>query len=82
MRCHRDLKAPERDVNGETPSHSMQRYRFPASVVLESAYALGDALLGRRTWDEEEVLMERNVLLGPNDNTANNLVEKVRQRGV
>jgi hypothetical protein len=78
--CHRDMEAPTRGVGGDTPKHSVPPFRFPASVTLLSSYPLGDALLGRRKWDDPEVLMERNILLGPDDARAKQYVDEKRQK--
>jgi hypothetical protein len=78
--CHRDLQAPVKTVNGETPKHSLPPFRFPAAIHLESSYPLGDALIGRRRWDDPEVLIERNILLGPYDAIAFAYVQSKRQK--
>jgi hypothetical protein len=41
---------------------------------------LGDALLGRRRWDDPEVLADRDVLLGPDDDAAKRYVEQKRNK--
>lgn len=78
--CHRDLEAPSKGVGGDRPTHSVPPFRFPASSYMESSYALGDALLGRRKWTDPEVLYQRDVLLGTDDRMAWVLVEKVRSK--
>jgi hypothetical protein len=42
-------------------------------------YPVGDALLGLRSWDDHEVLEERNVLLGPDRKAAMRHVRRVRE---
>ncbi len=80
--CHRDLEAPARGVGGEIPTHSVPPFRFPAAIYLESSYPLGDALLARRRWDDPEVVLERNILLGPDHDLALNYVEEKRKKMV
>jgi len=38
--CHRDMEAPARGVGGDIPTHSVPPFRFPAALLLESAYPL------------------------------------------
>jgi len=78
--CHRDLEAPVRGVGGEMPTHSVPPFRFPAALLMESSYALGDALLGRRKWNDPEVLLERDILLGADDNKANQYIAEKRRK--
>ena len=80
--CHRNLEAPARGVNGDVPTHSLPPFRFAGSVVLESSSALGDALVGRRKWTDPEVIGERDILLGNDDDAALALVEDIRGRMV
>ena len=59
-------------------THSLPIGRFPASLIVENVYALGDALLVKRRWDDPEVLEIRDILLGSDDHAAWRLVEEVR----
>lgn len=77
--CHRDLEAPLRGVGGDIPSHSVPPFRFPASIHIPSSYPLGDALLGRRKYDDPEVILDIQRLLGPDDAVAADFVTKARQ---
>jgi hypothetical protein len=74
------MEAPARGVGGEIPTHSVPPFRFPASLVLPSSYPLGDALLGRRRWDDPEVLLERDILLGPDHARAKQYVTEKRRK--
>jgi hypothetical protein len=74
------MEAPARGVGGDIPTHSVPPFRFPASIVLPSSYPLGDALLGRRRWDDPEVLLERDILLGPDHAAAKQYVEQKRRK--
>ena len=78
--CHRDLEAPDRDINGQTPWFGRPDYRFPGSVVLQSSSALGDALVGRRKWTDPQVVEERDVLLGSDREKSLRYVTAVRAR--
>ena len=77
--CHRNLEAPARGVGGDIPTHSVPPFRFPASLVLESSSALGDALVARRRWDDPEVLSERDILFGPDHEKAGAYVRQTRE---
>src|SRR4030095_11236151 len=68
--CHRDLVAPQRGGGGDKGGRALPPFRFPAAVYMESSYALGDALLGRRKWSDPEVLEQRDILLGNDDDAA------------
>ena len=80
--CHRDLEAPGRGVSGDRPSHSLPPFRFPGAIYMESSYALGDALLGRRKWTDEEAIKQRNMVLGDDDEVAGRFIEEARGRMV
>jgi hypothetical protein len=80
--CHRGLEAPSRGVGGDIPTHSLPPFRFPASIVLPSSYPLGDALIGRRKWDDPEVLSQRDILLGPDHHLALTFVKQNREKMV
>ena len=49
-------------------------------MVLGSTSALGDALVGRRKWTDVEVIRERNILLGPDSDAAQNYITNIRAR--
>jgi len=76
----RDLEAPAKTVNGEIPKYSLPPFRFPAAINLGSSYPLGDALIARRRWDDPEVLAERDILFGPDDQLALAYVQTKRQK--
>jgi len=76
--CHRDLEAPSRGVGGDRPRHSLPRFRFPGAIWMESSYAMGDALLGRRKWTDEEAISQRNIVLGSDDELARWFVGEAR----
>jgi hypothetical protein len=80
--CHRDLEAHSQGVNGEIPTHSQPPFRFPAAVYLESALALTNALVSYRKWTDIEILMERNILLGPNQSHSLAFIHEIRLRQV
>ncbi len=48
--------------------------------MLESSSALGDALVARRRWDDPEVLAERDILFGPNEQMAKAYVRRTREK--
>ncbi|PWY72887.1 hypothetical protein BO70DRAFT_320149 [Aspergillus heteromorphus CBS 117.55] len=60
------------------PSH-FQGYAGDDSR-LESASALGEALMGRREWKDRKVIHQRNMALGSDDAIALGFVKKVRDR--
>jgi len=78
--CHLDLEVPGRDPSGYGPRLGAPKERFGGSVVLGSTSALGDALVGRRKWTDVEVIRERNILLGPDSDAAQNYIMNIRAR--
>jgi hypothetical protein len=78
--CHRDLEAPVSGPYGQLPLLGRPTYRFPGSVILASTSALGDALIGRRKWTDPQVLQERDIVLGDDDDRAHTFVSQVRKR--
>ena len=76
--CHRDLVAPKRGVGGDLVTGSYPPFRFPADVAIESSYPLGDALLGRRPYNDPQVHKNCEVFLGDDSEAAWKLVEEVR----
>ena len=78
--CHRDLVAPKRGVGGDLVKKSCPLFRFPADIMMESSYPLGDALLGRRPYDDPYVHRDCQVLLGEDARAAWKCVENVRSK--
>jgi hypothetical protein len=76
--CHRDMFAPRRGVGGDTVSFSCPLYRFAAGVHMPSSSALCDALIGRRSWEDPEVLHERDILLGDNVKESQDYIRHTR----
>jgi hypothetical protein len=72
------MKAPRRGVSGDTVSFSRPLSRFAAGVHMPSSSALSDALIGRRSYDDPEVLMERDILLGHDKDAAQQYINQTR----
>ena len=53
---------------------------FEGVVEIMGVTALGDALVGRRTWDRAGVLMERDAILGSDERLAWKTIERGRAR--
>ena len=77
--CHRDMLAPRSGVGGDTVSFSCPVYRFAAGIHMPSSSALSDALIGRRSWEDPEVLLERDILLGDNAQASHDYVRRTRK---
>lgn len=78
--CHRDLCATKATPSGQVNVHGLPPYPFPASVPVRGISALSDALVGLRRWDDPIVLLERDLLLGEDDESALIYVEGCRRR--
>lgn len=77
--CHRDMLAPRSGVGGDTVSFSCPVYRFAAGIHMPSSSALSDALIGRRSWEDPEVLLQRDILLGANAQASHDYVRRTRK---
>ena len=73
------MLAPRRGVGGDTVSFSCPLYRFAAGIHMPSSSALSDALIGRRSWDDPEVLLERDILLGTDVQASYDYVRHTRK---
>ncbi|PUU73473.1 hypothetical protein B9Z19DRAFT_1004396 [Tuber borchii] len=78
--CHRVMEAPKRSTSGFGFAYGGPGYRFPPGVLLESSSAIGDALVCARRWDDALVIEELKILLGPNDDRAQQYVQTIRRR--
>jgi hypothetical protein len=76
--CHRDMLAPRCGVGGDTVSFSCPLYCFAAGVHMPSSSALCDALIGRRSWEDPEVLHERDILLRDNIKESQDYIRRTR----
>src|SRR5579859_116168 len=73
--AHRGLEAMKMGPSGQGHRFSLGRGRFEGAVEIRGVTALGDALVGVQSWDSEAVLMERDTILGCNDEESWKLVE-------
>jgi len=77
-RAHRDMVGIRLEPSGQQHKFGIGRERFGGCVEMRGICALGDALVGCRRWDSREVLMEREAVLGPDDEKAWEYVGEVR----
>ena len=66
--------------SGQGFIHGKPEFGFPAATKLDSSSAIGDALVGARLWTDPNVLQERDILLGSDDDGARRLVNSIRSR--
>jgi len=79
--CHRNLVACRKSTSGRSASaYGRPEGKWMGAVVLGSTSSVGDALVGRRRWDDPEVVKERNLLFGDSGVEAVRWVEDVRRR--
>lgn len=62
-RAHRDLLPGPKTPSGRPVVYGTAKYAFPATVHLESPTAIGNAILGRKRWDNVEVQAEVKLLM-------------------
>ena len=77
---HRDLVATGGTTSGQVNTNGFPPYRFLAAVAVRHISGLSDALVGQRRWDDPQEIVERNWLLGPNDEAAWKFVKGCRRR--
>lgn len=77
--CHRDMRIPAREPSGGAPLHRVPDWVFPGGLVLDRVSPLAGALVGARRWTDPAVLQERDILLGPDDERARELTDRVRR---
>ncbi|KAI9853271.1 MAG: hypothetical protein M1824_001468 [Vezdaea acicularis] len=78
---HRALLACYKSPSGRSAdAYGRPDAPFAAGVKLFSTWAIGDALIGARRWDDPMVVRDRNRLLGPDSESRIALVQEVRQR--
>ena len=78
--CHKDLTGPTKESLGDHPRKGIAGVRFPGAIPVRSAYSLPQALVGLKEWTEPDVIFERDILLGPDDNRALELAENIRNQ--
>jgi len=76
---HRDLVPCTLSPSSRHTSAYQCGSHFQAAVLLPATSHLGDALVGRRSWDSLQVLCEANVLFGDADIAARELVVRIWQ---
>ncbi|KAI9780352.1 MAG: hypothetical protein M1839_006775 [Geoglossum umbratile] len=78
--CHQSMVAPMKSTSGEGFRYGRPSIHFPGVTKLRTTSCVGDALVGARRWDDIQVQQERNILLGPDDKSALELAENIRER--
>jgi hypothetical protein len=78
--CHLDMEAPTKGVSGDDVKKDRPPYPFPGNIHMKSSTALGDALIGRRTYDDWHVLKELCILFGSDDQKAKSYVKNGRRK--
>jgi hypothetical protein len=77
---HEMLTGPTKESLGDAPRPGVAGQRFPGALHVRSSYAISQALIGQRMWTDPDVLMERNVLLGTDDEAAQELAGDIRKQ--
>ena len=54
--------------------------RFPGAIPIRSAYSVPQALVSLKEWTKLDVIFERNILLGLDDNQALELAKNIRNQ--
>jgi hypothetical protein len=72
------MQAPTKGANGDNVTKDRPLYRFPTNLAMKSSTALADAQIGRRTYEDWNVLKELHILFGPDDEKAREYVRDAR----
>lgn len=78
--AHRSLVAAPRSPSGKPNIYGGIPYRFAASLPLILQSPLSNALVGRTRWDMPDTVMERNLVLGSNEEAYNNFLHIWRRQ--
>jgi hypothetical protein len=78
--AHRSLVAAPRSPSGKPNIYGGIPYRFAASLPLILESPLSNALVGRTRWDMPDTVIERNLVLGSNEEAYNNFLHDWRRQ--
>jgi hypothetical protein len=78
-KCHKDLTGPTKESLGDEPRKGVAGIRFAGTLPIKSVYSLPQALVGIKKWTDPDVIFERNILLGPDDNRALEMAKGMQQ---
>lgn len=76
--AHRDLLPGIATPSGRPILYGRVSRAFPAAIHLETTCAISAALVGRVRWDNARVIEERDALLGPDRQAAQQIVANQR----
>ena len=76
---HKDITGPIKESLGDEPRKAVADIRFPGALPIKSVYSLPQALVGIKKWTDPDVIFERNILLGPDDNRALEMAKGMQQ---
>jgi hypothetical protein len=79
-KCHKDLTGPTKESLGDNPRKGVAGIRFPGALPIRSSYSLPQALVGIKKWTNPDVIFERNILLGPDDEQALEMAKNMQQQ--
>ena len=79
-KTQRTTQRKTKESLGDHPRKGIAGVRFPRAIPVRSAYSLLQALVGLKEWTEPDVIFERNILLGLDDNQAFELAGNIRKQ--
>ena len=74
------MQAPIRGANGDKVINDRPLYPFPPNIAMKSSTVLADAQIGRRTYEDWNVLKELHILFDPDDEKAKAYVRDARRK--
>ena len=77
--AYRNLTAPRQWVRELSNVHKIILERFPAAAEISQVSAIGEALIGKRSYESPTVIAELQILFGSNKATSDDWIRHNRQ---
>ena len=78
-KCHKDLTGPTKESLSDESRKGVAGIRFPGALQIKSIYSVPQALVSIKKWTDPDVILERNILLGPDDKQALEMAKGMQQ---
>ena len=74
------MQAPTKGANGDKVTKDRPPYPFPTNLTMKSSTVLADAQIGRRIYDDWDILKELHILFDPDDEKAKVYIRDIRRK--
>jgi hypothetical protein len=82
IETYRDLFPAKSTLSGFSNRYSKVFYAFPAAVTISGLGMLSDAIVCRVKWNDPDILHERDVMFGDNQQAAQKYVTEWRRNAI